>query len=129
MYLSERLTWQSNTRKMVGVIPISVTMHAKPQGRGYVRLRETAQHPWPLGRPGEGVVSAHEFHYSAVDSLGEKLTYAYEVERGFGLDGVHDGIVHRNLLASYAHLRDTRANPWAGRFVEFVRSRRKPPAS
>ncbi len=48
--------------------------------------------------------------------------FAYEVERGHGIDGRHDGIVHKNLLASYAHLRDVAGNPWARRFVDFVRS-------
>jgi cobyrinic acid a,c-diamide synthase len=42
--------------------------------------------------------------------------------RGHGIDGTHDGIVHRNLLASYSHLRHTAQNPWATRFVDFVRS-------
>jgi len=50
------------------------------------------------------------------------MRFAYRVERGFGLDGEHDGIVYRNLLASYAHLRDTRSHPWADRFVSFVRN-------
>jgi len=44
------------------------------------------------------------------------------VERGYGIDGRHDGIVHKNLLASYAHLRDVEGNPWARRFVDFVRN-------
>jgi cobyrinic acid a,c-diamide synthase len=49
------------------------------------------------------------------------MGFAYQVERGYGLDGMHDGILYRNLLASYAHLRDTRSHPWADRFVDFVR--------
>ncbi len=124
MYLCDRLTWDGNTRKMVGVIPASITMHPKPQGRGYVRLRETGAHPWPLSVDGREAISAHEFHYSALDRVPEGMQFAYKVERGYGLDGVHDGIVYRNLLASYAHLRDTRSHPWADRFVSFVRERR-----
>jgi cobyrinic acid a,c-diamide synthase len=120
MYLCNRLTWGGKTRKMAGVIPARVVMHPKPQGRGYVRLCETGAHPWPGA--GEGPVSAHEFHYSALEGLPEGMEFAYRVERGFGLDGAHDGIVYRNLLASYAHLRDTRSHPWAARFVKFVRT-------
>lgn len=122
MYLCNSLTWKENTRKMCGVIPADVVMHAKPQGRGYVRLRETGAHPWPAAATDEATVSAHEFHYSALNSIPQGLEFAYSVERGFGLDGVHDGIVYRNLLASYAHLRDTRSHPWAERFVKFVRA-------
>lgn len=124
MYLCNSLTWEGKTRKMSGVIPAEVAMHPKPQGRGYVRLRETPSHPWPLAPDGSEAVSAHEFHYSALSQVPTGLEFAYRVERGHGLDGVNDGIVYRNLLASYAHLRDTRSHPWAARFVRFVRSRR-----
>ena len=121
MYLCDSLTWAGKTRRMAGVIPTGVVMHDKPQGRGYVRLRETGDHPWPLSRDGSDTVSAHEFHYSALERVPDGLRFAYRVERGHGLDGLHDGIRYRNLLASYAHLRDTRSHPWAARFVGFVR--------
>jgi len=122
MYLCDRLTWEGKTRKMAGVIPVEVTMHPKPQGRGYVRLRETAAHPWPLSADGGEPIPAHEFHYSALAGMPEGMAFAYQVERGYGLDGAHDGLCYRNLLASYAHLRDTRSHPWAERFVRFVRN-------
>jgi len=122
MYLCDSLTWGGKTRKMSGVIPAGVTMHPKPQGRGYVRLRETSAHPWPLSADGSEPISAHEFHYSSLDPVPEGMAFAYRVERGYGLDGAHDGIRYRNLLASYAHLRDTRSHPWATRFVKFVRT-------
>jgi cobyrinic acid a,c-diamide synthase len=121
MYLCNSLTWDGKTRKMAGVIPAEVVMHPKPQGRGYVRLRETGAHPWPLSADGREPISAHEFHYSALAEMPDGLEFAYRVERGYGLDGANDGIVYRNLLASYAHLRDTRSHPWAERFVKFVR--------
>jgi cobyrinic acid a,c-diamide synthase len=121
MYLCDSLTWAGKTRRMAAVIPAGVVMHDKPQGRGYVRLRETGDHPWPLSRDGSEPVSAHEFHYSALERVPDGLRFAYRVERGHGLDGLHDGIRYRNLLASYAHLRDTRSHPWAARFVGFVR--------
>ena len=121
MYLCDSLTWAGKTRKMAGVIPTEVVMHCKPQGRGYVRLRETSDHPWPLAADGSEPISAHEFHYSALSRVPDGMRFAYRVERGQGLDGQHDGIRYRNLLASYAHLRDTRSHPWAARFVGFVR--------
>ena len=43
----------------------------------------------------------------------------------FGIEaGERDGIVVRNLLASYTHLRATGNCDWPARFVEFARSRR-----
>ncbi len=124
MYLSRSLTWNGDTRTMAGVIPGDVVMHDKPQGRGYVSLRETGDGPWPLvdagGRPDE--IPAHEFHYSSLENLEGEPVFAYEVLRGHGIDGKHDGLIIKNLLAGYAHLRDVGANRWAGRFTNFVRS-------
>jgi cobyrinic acid a,c-diamide synthase len=87
-----------------------------------VHLRETGRGLWrapPAGEP--ALIRAHEFHYSSVENLPSGTAFAYEVERGHGIDGRHDGIVHKNLLASYAHLRDVAGNPWTRRFVDFVR--------
>ena len=86
---------------------------------------------WFSNEKGYGFISQPDgedvfVHISAVEraglqSLREGQKVSYEMERGHGIDGRHDGIVHRNLLASYAHLRDVAANPWARRFVDFVR--------
>ncbi len=121
MYLSRRLTWGDKQCKMVGAIPADVRMHDRPQGRGYVRLAESAEHPWRANAPAAEGIAAHEFHYSGLENLAENVRFAYRVERGYGIDGQHDGIVHKNLLASYTHMRDTGGNHWVSRFVEHVR--------
>ena len=122
MYLSRSIAWNGKQSDMVGIIPADTVMHARPQGRGYMRLRETAAAPWPsTGPPGE--FAAHEFHYSSLENMTESLTFAYEVLRGTCIDGRHDGIVIHNLLACYSHMRDTQQHHWARRFVGFVRSR------
>ena len=46
---------------------------------------------------------------------------AYEVTRGQGIDGHNDGIVIKNMLACYSHMRDTQQHHWARRFTDFVR--------
>jgi cobyrinic acid a,c-diamide synthase len=124
MYLCDRLTWNGRTRRMAGVIPAEVVMRERPEGRGYVRLRETAAHPW--GRAAGTHAPGHEFHYSGLVNVPDGLGFAYAVERGHGLDGRHDGLVYRRLLAAYAHMRHTRENPWADRFVAYVRQHRLP---
>jgi cobyrinic acid a,c-diamide synthase len=129
MYLSRTLSWKGDIHEMVGVIPGDVLMHPKPVGRGYVRLQETPAVPW--GReasPGQGTddeVKAHEFHYSSLENLPGGLTYAYEVRRGHGIDGKHDGLVYKNLLASYTHLRSVAGHNWAARFVAWARAQRR----
>ncbi|MCP5448021.1 MAG: hydrogenobyrinic acid a,c-diamide synthase (glutamine-hydrolyzing) [Chromatiaceae bacterium] len=122
MYLARSLTWQGKTCEMVGAIPADVVMHTRPQGRGYVRLRETGESPWPLLPDQDPIISAHEFHYSALEGLPEKTRFAYDVVRGTGVDGKKDGIVYKNMLASYTHLRDVGGNQWTRRFLNHVLS-------
>ncbi len=121
MYLSRAIRWNGERREMVGVLPGEAVMHPRPMGRGYVRLRPTADLPWPQVESGPGVVVGHEFHHSALEELQGPLRYGYEVLRGMGVDGVHDGLIVENCVANYAHLRSVGANPWAARFVAFVR--------
>ncbi len=121
MYLARSLTWKGATHEMVGVIPGDVVMHPKPVGRGYVRLQETPAFPWPSRAGAASEVRAHEFHYSSLENLPDGLTYAYEVKRGHGIDGRHDGLVYKNLLASYTHLRGTEGHDWPARFVAWAR--------
>jgi len=126
MYLSESLQWNGQTAKMVGIIPADAVMHEKPRGRGYVKLKETADMLWqPQAEQSESSsieINAHEFHYSQLENLQAKGKFAYEVMRGVGITGKHDGWVYKNLLANYAHMRHTEQYPWAERFVNFVRS-------
>ena len=122
MYLARQITWRGETAKMVGVISADVVMEERPVGRGYVRLTDTTDGLWSLNKPADGIeIPAHEFHYSRLENLAPDTRFAYDVKRGTGVDGERDGIVYKNLLASYAHLRDVKENPWTGRFVDFVR--------
>jgi len=100
-------------------------MHEKPQGRGYVLLQETQDNPWPLYKNSNNKndqISAHEFHYSSLEDYNEEFKYAYKMLRGTGIDGTQDGIIYKNVLGCYSHLRHVDANPWVSRFVEYVRN-------
>ncbi len=118
MYLARSITWQDKQYSMVGALPADIVMHRKPVGRGYVHLEETEDGLW---RNGSGSpVHAHEFHYSSVENLDSDIRFAYRVKRGYGIDGQHDGIVYKNLLANYAHMRNTGGNDWVARFIAFA---------
>ncbi|UCG97647.1 MAG: cobyrinate a,c-diamide synthase [Burkholderiales bacterium] len=119
MYLARSISVGGERLPMVGALPADVVMQPRPVGRGYVHLQETEDSPWP-GRF-EGTIRAHEFHHSRLVDIAPGLRYAYRVSRGHGIDGARDGIVHRNVLASYAHLRCAGGHNWAARFVEFAR--------
>ena len=125
MYLSQSLSWKDKCHDMVGVIAAQTRMHAKSQGRGYVKLRQKpGQHPWKLPGQAEVCLHAHEFHYSTLQGLAEDAQFAYQVLRGTGIAHQQDGFVYKNLLASYSHLRNTSACPWVRHFLGFVRKKR-----
>ncbi|MHB8254475.1 MAG: cobyrinate a,c-diamide synthase [Acidiferrobacter sp.] len=125
MYLARHLTWGDVCVPMVGVIPGDIVMQTKPVGHGYIVLRPTADHPWCPERvdPAAGL-PAHEFHYSRLVNVDPGARFAYDMVRGYGIDGHKDGIVVKNLLASYAHLRDVQGCAWTRPFVDFVRAHR-----
>ena len=124
MYLARSLTWADKTYDMAGAIPARIEMSERPVGRGYVVLSETGQSPWSANGNANGGadIPAHEFHYSRLTGLADDARFAYRVKRGHGINGRFDGLVHRNVLANYSHFRNTAANPWVARFVDFVRA-------
>jgi cobyrinic acid a,c-diamide synthase len=124
MYLCRSISWQDRKREMVGIIPADAVMCDKPQGRGYVRLTANEDMLWPSTGDEPEVITAHEFHYSRLENISTPLNYAYNMKRGMGIDGEHDGIIYKNLLANYTHLRDTERYHWIRRFITFVRQNR-----
>ncbi|MBI3444422.1 MAG: cobyrinate a,c-diamide synthase [Magnetospirillum sp.] len=122
MYLSRSIIWKGERHDMVGLLPGDAVMHKAPQGRGYVRLRESADFPWPRLEDGPGVMPAHEFHHSRLENIEGLPRFAYQVVRGAGIAEKQDGLIVANTLATYAHMRSVGANPWAPRFVAFIRS-------
>ena len=125
MYLARTLRWKDETYDMVGAIPADVVMHARPVGRGYVELQATDDAPWTaISSPTQINVRGHEFHYSSLENIAPDLKFAYRVLRGHGVDGQRDGIVYRNVVASYAHLRNGAGSSWAEAFASFVRARK-----
>jgi cobyrinic acid a,c-diamide synthase len=120
MYLARSISWHNVSYPMVGALPADVVMQTRPVGRGYVHLQETDASPWP--QRFRGTIKAHEFHHSKLVNLDPRIAFAYRVLRGFGVDGDNDGLVYRNTLASYAHLRTVAGNDWPARFVAFARA-------
>ncbi|MBF0256665.1 MAG: cobyrinate a,c-diamide synthase [Gammaproteobacteria bacterium] len=120
MYLCRQLHWQGKVARMVGLIEADAVMHEQPQGRGYVRMQENANHPWPGGDT-EVNLPLHEFHYSRLENLRPGYGFAYRISRGVGIDGQQDGLIYKNLLAGYGHQRQVAGNPWALRFLRFIR--------
>jgi cobyrinic acid a,c-diamide synthase len=112
MYLARSVKWGERRAQMVGVLPCDIYMTERPQGHGYVELQVAGDNPFfPRGLELRG----HEFHNSKVEPGG--LACAFRVMRGSGLDGVHDGLVYKNVLASYSHLHALSTPNWAPALV------------
>ncbi len=122
MYLSRSIEREGEKRKMVGAIPADVLFQKKPVGKGYVELGSASNNSWfRIQR----LIKGHEFHYSRLINIGSEIEYNYSVRRGTGVDGKNDGIIYKNVLASYAHLHHANVPEWTSQFVEFVYRNRK----
>jgi len=125
MYLARSIEWRGKKRDMVGTVPADVSVVKRPQGRGYMIVEEPEKSLWPqpanTKNDSPTGIHVHEFHYARLENLDENPVFEHRVLRGTGIDGDHDGLVIDNLLAGFAHHRNTAANPWVERFVTFVR--------
>ncbi len=114
LYLTRTLRWQERTFEMVGALPIDVSFSARPQGHGYVAGRVVGENPFlEVGQR----LLGHEFHYARLENAAGLAT-AYHLERGHGVGGNQDGIVHKNVLASFTHLHALGYPTWAERLVK-----------
>ena len=113
IYLARTVSWTGKTAEMVGALDCDVVIRKKPKGHGYMVLEPGDKSPYSFGQK---KVHAHEFHYGDVVNLKHE-DFAYKVRRGTGIDGKNDGIVYKNVLASFAHLHHLGCPDWAGSFV------------
>ncbi len=129
MYLCRRILWGERSAEMAGVLPFDVEMTGRPQGHGYVEAVVDAANPFfPVGT----VLRGHEFHNSRliphvpgtceVPGTSAGMPTAYRLARGNGIGGGRDGLVYRNVLASYTHLHAAGAPAWAEALVNAARA-------
>ncbi|AQL44204.1 cobyrinic acid a,c-diamide synthase [Halorientalis sp. IM1011] len=101
MTLSESLTTaDGETGEMAGVLPAEIEMRDRYQALDHVELRATEE---TLTADSGGFLRGHEFHYSEA-SVGRDARFAFEMERGDGIDGERDGLTEYRTLGTYAHV-------------------------
>jgi len=121
MYLCRSIAWQNKSYEMVGVIPSEVQLSDRPEGHGYVVAEVVSENPiFPVGLTLRG----HEFHHSSLLKL-DDLRFAYQIQRGKGIAGKWDGIVYKNLFASYIHLHALGTPEWAKGLISIAKEKRK----
>ncbi|MEW6446500.1 MAG: cobyrinate a,c-diamide synthase [Bacillota bacterium] len=99
MYLSDNITSDGASWRMAGVLPVQATLTRKLQRLGYVTaeaLMDTC-----LLRRGE-ILRGHVFHYSMLAGQERRLpaAYRFHFHRGAVQE---DGVVYKNVVASYLH--------------------------
>ncbi|MFC4451713.1 cobyrinic acid a,c-diamide synthase [Halorussus aquaticus] len=101
MALCESLTTtEGETREMAGVLPADVEMRDRYQALDHVELRAR---DGALTAPAGGRLRGHEFHYSETDPDTD-ARFAFDVARGDGIDGDHDGLTEYRTLGTYCHV-------------------------
>lgn len=122
MYLCNGIKWNDKYSKMLGIIDADAIMHDSPVGRGYVYLKKNDSHNWPCRNRSSNIkIPAHEFHYSELEFNSVTDNFCYDVLRGKGIMNKKDGLIANNIVAMYAHQRNTLSNPWVSEFVNFVK--------
>ncbi len=121
MYLCRSIHWQGKSYEMVGIIPAKVQLSERPEGHGYVIAEVIDENPlFPVGLTLRG----HEFHHSSLPDPGG-LRLVYRIKRGRGIRHQQDGIVYKNLFASYVHLHALGTPEWAAGLVSLASKERR----
>jgi cobyrinic acid a,c-diamide synthase len=117
MYLARRIVWKGRSAEMVGVLPCDIEMVDRPQGHGYVIAEAVEDNPFLSAGT---IIRGHEFHNSRIVNWQGDMSTAYRLLRGNGLGGGRDGLVYRNVLASYTHLHASGSPGWAEGLVAWA---------
>ena len=115
MYLGENLVLEGKKYPMTGILPLTFDFFKRPQGHGYTIFRVERENPYfEVGSE----IRGHEFHYSKVSHWsGDKMDLVFHMQRGVGIAGDRDGMLYKNVLATYTHLHAVGTPQWAKALV------------
>ena len=118
IYLGEAIVIDGVDHPMVGVFPVTYELGKRPWGHGYTVVEVNAANPFFAQGT---VLRGHEFRYSYVRSARtEDLRMAFRMQRGTGFDKERDGLVYKNVLASFCHFHAAGTGVWAGAIVRLA---------
>ncbi len=115
MFLGRSLICQGHSYEMVGALSLDTTMQKERQAHGYSVLEATNALPW--FEPGS-ILTGHEFHHSKVIHLDSDTAFSFAQKRGQGIDGKHDGVCYKGVIALYTHVNALASPHWAEQMVK-----------
>jgi cobyrinic acid a,c-diamide synthase len=115
MYLGEQLVLEGKCYPMAGIFSVTFDFYKKPQGHGYTIIKVEGENPYyDVGSE----IRGHEFHYSRVSKWdGDRSDLVFRMQRGAGIEKDRDGILYKNVLATYTHVHALGTPQWAGALV------------
>lgn len=121
IYLGRSLTVGEKKYPMTSVLPADFILEKRPQAHGYTVLEVKRQNPF---FESGAMLRGHEFHYSRIVNISELPETVFGMHRGVGIDGKADGLVYKNIIASYTHLHALGTPEWAPGLVNTAREYR-----
>ena len=111
MYLGRELILDDVSYSMAGVLPVVFGFYQRPQGHGYTIAKVEVENPYfPVGTE----IKGHQFHYSRVlDWSGQEDDLVFRMKRGRGIRKDKEGILYKNVLATYIHIHALGTTIWA----------------
>ena len=115
MYLAKDVEWKGKKYSLTNILSISIRMHDRPQGHGYFRAVVDSDNPFfSTGRQ----LNGHEFHYSAIYDFDENIKSVLSVTRGNGCFEKRDGLVYKNVFATYLHMHALASPEWVDGMIQ-----------
>jgi len=105
---------------MTSVLPADFILEKKPQAHGYTELEIIGPNPFFEMKC---KLRGHEFHYSRITNLEDLRSMSFPCA-GPRDRRRHDGIVYKNVLATYTHLHALGSPEWARGMVKKAREYR-----
>jgi cobyrinic acid a,c-diamide synthase len=115
MYLGKELILEGKSHPMAGILPLVFDFYQRPQGHGYTIVTVEGRNPY---YPMDTEIRGHEFHYSRVRKwTGQDKDLVFRMNRGVGISEDRDGILYKNVLATYTHVHALGTPLWAEALV------------
>jgi len=115
MYLGDNLVLEDKSYPMAGILPLTFNFFKRPQGHGYTIFKVERENPYfEVGTE----IRGHEFHYSRVSNwTRDQNELVFHMKRGVGIDKDRDGMVYKNVLATYTHVHAVGTPQWGEALV------------